>query len=366
MIFGLVEKMISFRLASFFLLLSISLVACAGPLFQPAPSATPLPTDTPAPSPTPIPEYASISQLYWGAFNAGVDMEQKLGQKFAGQLYYHTWGRPFGAGTFEYNAEKGWITQVTWEYRPGFGVSSPYVLQPLKAIVDGEFDEYLRDFAKEAATLNKPLFLRWGHEMNGDWYPWGGVRNGGATPDKYGDPQKADGPELYVDAYRHIHDIFEQEKADKVLWVWCPNVAMTGPLGEPWNAIANYYPGDEYVDWLCVDGYNWGTSQSWSKWQTFDEVYAETYAQLQAINASKPMMIGEFASSEIGGDKAAWISDTLQRIPAAYPQIKFIFWFHINKETDWRFDSSEASLNAFINGFKDPIWSEEAWPGITP
>jgi len=321
---------------------------------------------TPAPTATPVPEYAALSHIYFGVFSAGTELEQELGQKFTAQLYYHRWGAPLGIQTFAENAKNGWITMPTWEYRPSFGVDSPYILQPLKAILDGQQDDYLRAFARQSATFGKPILLRWGHEMNGDWYPWSGARNGGALPDQYGNLQKADGPELFVDTYRYIHKIFEQEQAENVLWVWCPNVAMTGALGEPWNAISNYYPGDEYVDWLCVDGYNWGSSQSWSKWQTFDEIYAETYAQLQAINPSKPMMIGEFASSEEGGDKAAWIADTFQRIPTAYPQLRMIFWFHINKETDWRINSSQASLEAFKQGFLDPVWDAEPWPALLP
>jgi endoglucanase len=115
-----------------------------------------------------------------------------------------------------------------------------------------------------------------------------------------------------------------------------------------------------------MDGYNWGTSQRWSQWQTFDSIYQPTYSQLQALNASKPMMIGEFASSEKGGDKAAWIADMFKRIPSAYPQIRMVFWFNLNKETDWRMNSSEASLQAVQQGFTNPIWNAEPWPGLLP
>jgi beta-mannanase len=192
---------------------------------------------------------------------------------------------------------------------------------------------------------------------------WSGVKNGGATTEKYGDPQKADGPELFVDAYRHIHDVFIQEGAAKVLWVWCPNIEMSGPLGEEWNDIGNYYPGDEYVDWLCMDGYNWGTSQSWSAWQTFDTIFKPTYSHLQQINSNKPIMIGEFGASNKGGDKAAWVSDAFQRIRSDYPQIRAVFWFNVNKETDWRMDSSPDVLDVFKKSLAQPGWSS-SWPGF--
>ncbi len=346
------------------LFLSGMTASCSGSL--PFATATPAPPLTATPTATPLPEYAAIPKIYFGAFGAAGDMQKMLGHKFTAQLYYHAWQMPFGAQTFTVNASNGWITMPTWEYTPAFNAGDANLLHPLQAILDGKYDDYIRGFARDAAAFKRPLLLRWGHEMNGDWYAWSGKRNGGATTDAFGDPQKADGPERFVATFQYIHKLFEEEKATNVLWVWCPNVAMTGPLGEPWNAIANYYPGDAYVDWLCVDGYNWGTSQSWSSWQTFDQVYQQSYAQLQAINASKPMMIGEFASSEKGGDKAAWVTDALKRIPAGYPQIRMIFWFNLNKETDWRINSSDASLKAFQQGLADLVWDAAPWPGLVP
>ena len=62
-------------------------------------------------------------------------------------------------------------------------------------------------------------------------------------------------------------------------------------------------------------------------------------------------MVGEFASTELGGDKGAWIADAASRIPSQYPQIKAFIWFNMNKETDWRVESSTSALNAFKASF---------------
>ena len=51
-----------------------------------------------------------------------------------------------------------------------------------------------------------------------------------------------DGPGKYVRAWRHVHDVFEAEGADNVVWVWCPLV--TDVPAEPWNHWTNYYPGE--------------------------------------------------------------------------------------------------------------------------
>ncbi len=67
--------------------------------------------------------------------------------------------------------------------------------------------------------------------MNAGWFPWGVGTNGNTTTD-------------YVTAWRHIHDIFEQEGATNVRWVWAPNVKPGLP-----TPYAELYPGDDYVDW---------------------------------------------------------------------------------------------------------------------
>lgn len=328
-------------------------------------NAAPSPAPTLSPAPTPTSEWDAPADRFVGAFSGGAELEEQIGRKFSIQLYYHPWGDGFGS-IFEEAARDGRIVLATWEFRQGLsGVKDPYALKPLQSVVAGKHDEYLRKFARDAQAFGRPLFLRWGHEMNGDWYQWSGTKNNGAKLDTFGNPATPDGPELFVAAYQHIHDIFEQAGASNVLWVWCPNVVMTGTLGAEWNNIANYYPGDHYVDWLCVDGYNWGTLQDWSHWQTFDEVFRPTYDQLRAIDSHKPIMIGETASTETGGDKAAWIKDAFARLTTAYPQVRAITWFNVNKETDWRIDSSPESLRAFRAAVNGSGWADH-WPDFPP
>lgn len=81
--------------------------------------------------------------------------------------------------------------------------------------------------------------------MNGNWYPW----SQRSTPDDY------------VLAWRHVYEIFSSKILDstRLQWVWCVNNADVGSY-----TAENYWVGDEYVDWLGIDGYNFGASQSWS------------------------------------------------------------------------------------------------------
>ncbi len=221
------------------------------------------------------------------------------------------------------------ITWEPWDYRSGTEQRD----FALRRIIDGTYDDYIRRWATGIKAWGKPLMLRFGHEMNGDWYPWAEAANGNAPGD-------------YVNAWRHIHRTFRSVGATNVEWVWSPNAVYEGS-----TPLAGLYPGDRYVDWVGVDGYNWGSSQPGKRWQSFDEIFAPTLAEIDAITG-KPLMLGEVASSEVGGDKAAWVGDFFAELKRR-PQIRAFVWFNHDKETDWRIESSEMARSAFAAGVAD-------------
>ncbi|MGU3650872.1 glycoside hydrolase family 26 protein [Mycolicibacterium sp. A43C] len=200
-------------------------------------------------------------------------------------------------------------------------------------IVSGRFDGMIAARATAAAQLPGRFFLDFAAEMNEE-EGWGGHR-----------------PELYVAAWRHVHDIFIRHGATNAVWVWAPN--NTDSDGAP--PAMSYYPGDAYVDWTGIDGYNWGTSDPEFEWQSFTEVFGPLYDQLHALG--KPVIIGETASDETGGDKAAWISDIVPQLRSRFPDVRAIVWFDIDKERAWPIDSSPASLAAFEALASDPFFA---------
>ena len=229
---------------------------------------------------------------------------------------------------------RGAQPMVTWEpWDPSTG-SANQPAYSLANIAGGTYDAYVTRWAGQIKAYGQPVFLRFAHEMNGDWYPWGATVNGNT-------------PAQYVAAWRHVHDIFQQAGVTNVSWIWTPNVVMGST-----PTLASLYPGDAYVDWIGADGYNWGTSQSWSSWQTFDQVFGPTLTALAQIS-SKPIIIGETASTEAGGSKATWINQFFSSL-ASRPQIKAFLWFNLNKETDWRIESSPSATAAFAAGVADP------------
>ena len=122
----------------------------------------------------------------------------------------------------------------------------------------------------------------------------------------------------------------------------------------PETKMENYYPGTGYVDVLSLDGYNWGSAGG-GGWQSFREVFEDIYPKLAA--KGKPIMIGEMASAQSGGDKAQWIDNVIPTLRSDYPLIKGVIWFDVNKVTDWRIRSSSESLAAFVRRANDPYFN---------
>jgi len=201
----------------------------------------------------------------------------------------------------------------------------------LEKIYQGNFDAYLCFWAKNIKALQEKIYLRPMHEMNGNWYPWCGTTN-------------RNRPEEYIRAWKHIVEVFADEKADNIEWVWCPYAFSVPNTSE--NHISSYFPGSDYVDWLAVDGYNWGDTRSWSKWTSWEELFKPAYTALTDLS-EKPLMVAEVGCAESGGSKAKWIEGAFRSLRENFTRVESIVWFNTRKETDWRIDSSPDSLFAF-------------------
>jgi len=264
--------------------------------------------------------------------------ERSIGYKTDIFLFYQNITEPFWADVLRPAAQSGHVIQLAWEpWDPFSGLGPNQPAYSLRNISNGSLDADIRRWARELRDFGYPVRFRPMCEMNGNWTSWSGTVNGNVPAD-------------YIPAWRHVHDIFVQEGASNVKWVWSPN--RDGSTQAAQYTFDTYYPGDAYVDFIGMSGYNWGTMYSnpgWiSTWQSFTEVFGYSY-DVFASRSSKPLMISETASTEAGGDKAAWITDVFAQLPTRFPRFDSITWFNLYKETDWRVNSSAASLAAFRN-----------------
>lgn len=197
----------------------------------------------------------------------------------------------------------------------------------LSGIISGRFDSYIRAFARRLEGFRSKVWLRPMHEMNGNWYPWCAMTNGNT-------------PEEHLLAWRHLREV---AAAPSVRWVWSPYVSSHPAV--PGNGLPDLYPGDESVDVVGLDGYNWGASRPGSRWESLGELFGAARQAVRSVSG-RPIWITEIACAEGGGDKAAWIRDAVETL-AEWRDVSTLVWFDEKKECDWRISSSRKSRVAF-------------------
>lgn len=241
--------------------------------------------------------------------------------------FYQDWNQPVPVTILNQIDARGATPVIAWEpWAWGGDANQP--TYSLQNIISGNFDAYINQWAVGLKNYGKKVMLRFAHEMNGDWYPWSERVNGNSAGQ-------------YVSAWRHVRDIFTANGVTNVQWVWNPNVNSYGMTD-----YASIFPGADYVDIVGLDGYNWGTTQTWgSTWQNPSDLFDGSITLLRSIAPGKAILIAETASAETGGDKAAWNSDLITYLNAQ-PDVMGFIWFNLNKEVDWRVESSTTSANA--------------------
>jgi endoglucanase len=224
----------------------------------------------------------------------------------------------------------------------------------LAAINSGQADAVIARAARNVADMGETVLIQPGWEMNGNWqYAWQGYENGA----------NAAAARAYTDAYRRVVDIFRREGAHNVRWLFSPNtgnpIAMGSGPGH-WNWYANYYPGDRYVDYVAVHGFN-GPSVWGGPWRDFGALFdsGEMDRMLSDVASrfpNKPIIIGEFATEEPrgqGASKADWIRRAFADMRGR-PNVVGAVWFNMNKESDWRIDTTPAALQAYREAVTAP------------
>jgi hypothetical protein len=240
-----------------------------------------------------------------------------------------------------------WASQAT-PYVPG-QIGNPEF--QLSDVIAGKYDSYIAQFANEARAWGHPFFLRFNWEMNGNWFPWSEGVNG-------------NNPGESVAAWRHVHEIFTAVGATNTTWVWCPYADSNK---KRFSRIRPLYPGNKFVDWTCMDGYNWGkTPVNPHPWKSFSTIFEPTYKALTTkIAPKKPVLLGEIASGTAGGHKGAWIREMFATLPSEFPLVRGLVWFDsIDRGIDWPIETSPGATRAFATGIRNGIYVGNRYAGL--
>jgi len=281
------------------------------------------------------------------------EFESLINHKIGSVMWYPTFADTFPMTQCENLKKLGKIPHLTWElFIPDSNVWNTMPIEGNYKMMDdvlaGKYDDYIIKFATDAKTYGGKILIRFLHEFNGNWYVWSGKKNGGEN----GGAQKV------VAVWRYVVYKFREVGANNVKWIWNPHGPSIDRSEESWNDIKNYWPGDNYVDWIGMDAYNWYPKDPWGgkrPFRDFDNCFKDLYNECIALG-NQPIIIAEFATPEFnfeGKTKADWINDALNKIKTDYPRIKMFIWFQINKELDWRINSSPEALEAFKTAIAD-------------
>jgi len=230
-------------------------------------------------------------------------------------VYYSGWNEPFQTGFATQVADHNAVSLVQLE--PG--------RTSLAVIAAGGYDTYLKTFATAVASYGaqtgRGVIISFGHEPNGPWYPWGRGHVSPAT---------------WIAAWRHIVNVFRQQGADNVAWLWTVNIIATrSGIASP----AAWWPGSSYVTWIGIDGYFY--KSSW----TFASLFGPTIKVVRTLTFD-PILISETGVASAIGQPGR-IANLFAGI-RAYGLLGFV-WFNAKRKEDWRLSSSQA-IAAFRKG----------------
>jgi hypothetical protein len=304
---------------------------------------------TPEPKPTVLQRIAvpPAGQYYHSVYPGGVTgaedditaadvdaYENAVGHRVAWVYFSHNWynGRAFPSATADWIRARGSVPFIRLMLRSNCEQDIAEPLFTLAAIENGTFDSDLRAWGAAARAFATALIVEWGTEMNGRWFSWNGVWNGGA----------GEGPRRFREAFRRIVGIIRGQGATNITWVFHVNNEDDPDM--EWNRLENYYPGDDVIDWLGVSVYGAQTPLD-DEWPIFSKGLDAVAPRIMALAPDKPLFILEFGVSAGNplGKPGPWANSALSSMLAnRWPQIRGFSWWNERWEND---DNPEHNTN---------------------
>lgn len=298
-----------------------------------------------------------------GAYDSGVPatlegivtLEDRLGVTLPLIQVYTAWGdkpeQRFPLALVTSISNMGSVPVITWEpwltdfenaAHPTLPLRAARDRHGLTAVARGDYDFYIDGWALEAKRFGRPIFIRFAHEMNDPYrYPWGPQNNT---------------KEEFIAAWRHIVERFRVAGTSNVLWVWSPHLAYLY-----WET---YYPGADVVDWVATGALNFGSVAHWSQWWTFRELFGTKYEALAQFG--KPIMLAEFGSLAVGGDRSAWYATAIADLASRYRAVKAVLFFNASSDRTVTYQTVDWSLSNDADAARTVAEALRGWEAAAP
>ena len=290
----------------------------------------------------------TYTHLAWGVTPNPFPIENA--NEFAGGNGFN--GKPVLQFTYQYTTDNNNVNSSSTSSKSS----------PIFGILRGKYDDFLTELAQGLKEYGHPVLFRLNNEMNTDWTSYCGMIN------------MCD-PEMFIDSWKYLYDLFEREGVDNCIWIWNP-VAVSCPYSN-WSEDLAYYPGNDYVQILGLTAYEDGNSLPL---KSFREHYTKLYNKSAAVFSQMPWVISEFGCGAGGAasgvekrnasEQAKWVAamfdQFLDRPSNPYLQpIKGAVWFSANdyrgSQTSNYYKLSEdltETFEAFKEGF-DKMYPDE-------
>lgn len=188
----------------------------------------------------------------------------------------------------------------------------------IEGITSGEYDQYMAAICSVLNVFESPVTVRWAQEMDDAsgqfiWANWE--------------------PAQYVSAYQRMVDIC-RAKAPEINYLW-------SPLG--YANLAEYYPGDDYVDLVGVSVFG---LQDWEKSVlgqelSFADILRPRYERVEGFG--KPVIVAELGYSGDEAYMSSW-AEAVRADHAEFPNLVAVVYFNQKEVYPWP------------NGFGMPDW----------
>lgn len=206
---------------------------------------------------------------------------------------------------------------------------------PMFDILRGKYDSHFRTLARQIKAYGHPVLFRLNNEMNSDWTSYCGMMT-------------LCDPDIFVDTWRYLYDLFESEGVDNCIWIFNP-CAVSCPYSN-WGEDLPYYPGNGYVQILGVTNYEMGNNLPF---ESFRDRYTLVYENNKDIFGSMPWIISEFACGSGGAASGAEMRN--QAAQAEWVRAMFA-------------DFLDYDNNEYLHPLKGGVWfscNDYSWDGLT-